>query len=279
MEEEFIRLRRSHGWLAEDHLKQEKVRDLWTAQQSQSQGTVFSSSQSLELAEFMESSWWADVRNGIIVDAILRHQIRPVLWDIGGGSGSVAQALIATGTPTVCVEQSQSAAKASATRGISTICSSLTDLELPDVALEAVSLFDVLEHIEKRGEMLREIYRVLKPGGHLLITVPACEFLRSQIDQSHYLRYSKRIIKTELVEAGFQIVKSGYFFVLPVLPILLLRALPYRLGLKVYLSNEKTPAKSTGSLTRLLGWLERRLAFRVPLGSSIFAIALKPKTV
>jgi SAM-dependent methyltransferase len=48
----------------------------------------------------------------------------------------------------------------------------LTQLTLPSRSLDCVATFDVLEHIPDYGAALREIYRCLKPGGSLVLTVP-----------------------------------------------------------------------------------------------------------
>lgn len=56
-----------------------------------------------------------------------------------------------------------------------------------------VTALDVLEHIEKDGEAVKEILRVLKPGGHLIVTVPADMKLWSYWDEElfHFRRYTR----------------------------------------------------------------------------------------
>ena len=100
------------------------------------------------------------------------------------------------------------------------------ELPLPDKSMDVVTLLAVLEHLEKPAEVLKEIKRILKDGGTLLITVPTPfnkpfgEFLAYRlhlIDEAEYRDhkryYSKRLLREHLAEAGFDLskVKMNYF--------------------------------------------------------------------
>jgi hypothetical protein len=95
------------------------------------------------------------------------------------------------------------------------------------------------------------------------------------VDAGHYLRYNKRSIKKELESNGFEVVRMGYFFTLTVLPLFVLRALPYRLGIRKAVGTEATLGASGGLLGKAAAWLEQRIAFRTPLGSSLLVVARK----
>ncbi len=75
-----------------------------------------------------------------------------------------------------------------------------------------VSCLDVIEHVKNPKEALDSILRVLKPGGHAIITVPACQFLFGphDVDNEHYRRFSKSNFEG-LVDPRFEIMKSTYF--------------------------------------------------------------------
>ena len=136
----------------------------------------------------------------------------------------------------------------------------------------------MLEHVTNRQDFLQETERVLVPGGHFIVTVPALQLLWSHADleAGHYLRYSRRTLRKELGMYGFEVLSLGYFFALTVPPLLLIRALPYRLGLRVSDSNNSALRASGGILGKLAGRIEIAWAGHVPFGSSLLAVARKP---
>jgi len=238
---------------------------------------VYSDAQWVELDDKLDGSWWTVVRNRIIGDALRDSGVRGLVWDLGGGTGVVTAYLSACGFATINVEPSHFGAVRSAQRGVATVCASLNELRLPNDSVAAISMFDVLEHLPDRRDLLREIHRVMAPGGHLILTVPALKLLWSQhdVDLGHLLRYSRRSLRKELRESGFDVALSGYFFLLTVVPLLVIRAVPFRLGFRRSVSSDTTLAAQGGVLGKFVGWLERRLALRTPIGSSLLFVARK----
>ena len=96
-----------------------------------------------------------------------------------------------------------------------------------------MDIFDVLEHIEKPVDFLQTIRAGLAPEGLLYLTVPALDLLWSEEDvqAGHFRRYSLRSLTTEVESAGFEVRYATYFFSYLVLPILLLRSLPWWIGI------------------------------------------------
>ena len=90
---------------------------------------------------------------------------------------------------------------------------------MPDESLDALVLLNVLEHIRDDAGAVRQLYRTLKPGGVVVIEVPAGPNLFDVYDKTllHFRRYSLRSISTLLQGAGFEIVKKSHlgFFVYP----------------------------------------------------------------
>jgi SAM-dependent methyltransferase len=72
---------------------------------------------------------------------------------------------------------------------------------------ELVGLFDVLEHVQDDRETLASVWKLLAPGGRLLLTVPAHQFLWSYFDEAahHCRRYSVEDIRQKLTGAEFQV--------------------------------------------------------------------------
>lgn len=78
---------------------------------------------------------------------------------------------------------------------------------LPEATFDCIYSLDVLEHIEQDEPVLREIHRSLKPGGRLLVAVPAHQALFSDFDRElgHYRRYEWAELHSKLQRAGFAV--------------------------------------------------------------------------
>jgi SAM-dependent methyltransferase len=239
--------------------------------------TTFSDDQSESLSDAGSSSWWYETRNKIIFGALSKLEPASCLWDIGSGPGVVSSYLSEMGIPCVAVEPSLGGVAASAERGVTSIVSDLESLHLPSQSVGMIGLFDVLEHIEDRQHLLAEIGRVLTPTGKLIIAVPALQVLWSSADVSagHFLRYSRRVMNRELKESGFQIQKSQYFFASLVLPLFLLRAIPFRLGVRQPVEDQALLNQQGGLISGILQKIEIFLSKFTPLGTSLLVVATK----
>jgi SAM-dependent methyltransferase len=96
---------------------------------------------------------------------------------------------------------------------------SLVDCPLPDNSIDAVVMLNVLEHIEDDIGALRQVKRILKPGGVAVIEVPAGPHLYDVYDKilMHYRRYSLKELREKILAQGFQIKKQSHlgFFLYP----------------------------------------------------------------
>lgn len=97
--------------------------------------------------------------------------------------------------------------------------SDLTHCALAEASVDAVILLNVLEHIEDDATAIRQVYRILKPGGIAIIEVPANQNLYDVYDQllMHHRRYSLAGLRQIARDAGFQIIKQSHlgFFLYP----------------------------------------------------------------
>ena len=95
----------------------------------------------------------------------------------------------------------------------------LTRCPVPDGSLDAVVLLNVLEHVRDDGGAVQQLFQIVKPGGIVVIEVPAGPHLYDVYDKMllHFRRYSLGSISTLLQRAGFEIVKKSHlgFFVYP----------------------------------------------------------------
>lgn len=146
---------------------------------------------------------------------------------------------------------------------------------------DLITLFDVLEHVEDDKASLAALYARLKPGGHLLLTVPAFMFLWSEHDtlNHHHRRYTWLELGRRLQEAGFTLTLLSYynFFLFPAAALVRILSrfqkpspAPRDIGLTI------PPAPLNALLTALFA-AEYHLLKRVrlPFGLSIIAIAQK----
>lgn len=150
-----------------------------------------------------------------------------------------------------------------------------------------VGLFDVLEHVQEERETLASLWKSLVPGGRLLLTVPAHQFLWSYFDEAahHCRRYSVRDIREKLTEVGFQVEFVSQFmaFIFPLVWIVRkMRGFRTQADpgtIRTQTSNEfrLVPIVNqilTALLTLEAGWLAR--GHRLPFGTSLVVVARKP---
>ena len=272
---EIRRLEAEFGWSPNlEQLESENsyANKNWTTIQS-----AYSDDQTALLDHVGASSWWFDTRNSLILREIEKIGMNDCLWDIGSGPGIVSCYLIDHGVPCIGVEPSRLGVLVSGQRGVPSIQSDLESLALPTASVSCIGLFDVLEHVDNPQKLLEEIHRVLTPSGELVITVPALNWLWSSSDESagHFVRYSRRRLKQELVASGFKLKKSRYFFATLVLPLFLFRAIPYRLGFKQPIDAELLMEQNGGKFAKLLQIFEVNLGRFFPAGTSLFASAQK----
>ena len=96
-----------------------------------------------------------------------------------------------------------------------------------DGAVDTVVMVNVLEHIQNDREVLFQLCRILRPGGHLLIFVPALRGLMSKLDLlfGHFRRYHRAELLEKITQAGGEVQLCRYFDFLGVFPWFLLNKL------------------------------------------------------
>ena len=149
------------------------------------------------------------------------------------------------------------------------------DIPVPESWADGVLLLDVIEHVDDDVAALRAARRVARPGGAVMVSVPAYEWLWSGHDAAlgHRRRYTAQRLRAALTAAGLHVERVGYFNTV-LFPAIAAVRLAKRLGGGGGHDLHRTPAVLNRTLTALFA-LERHVVLRpgLPFGSSVLAVA------
>src|SRR5205807_8846774 len=182
--------------------------------------------------EVEEKHWWFVGRRRIIagfVEKICRdiNKLRPRILDVGCGTGANLQMLSEFGEAEG-VDVSVEALDFCRARDLTKVKQGAAEsLPYEDASFDLVTGLDVVEHLDDDVAGLREMRRVLRPGGRALLFVPAFMFLWGvQDDISHHRRrYTIPELRERLSEAGLTVERATYANISFFLPILIGRLL------------------------------------------------------
>ena len=241
---------------------------------------------------FEDTYWWFVARRRLIVsllDARCPRDGSLRLLDIGCGTGAMLDMLAPFGEVVGADFAPQALAFCRARgegmgRDYPLTRADVRRLPFADNAFDAVTAMDVSEHIDDDKAASSEIFRVLKPGGRLFVTVPAFGFLWSEHDEAlhHYRRYTVPHLKDLFQRVGFLVGKISYTVTSLFPPIaayrLLSNALPkHRENGEKKADLVEVSSRVNGALQTLCDW-ETRLVGRVnlPFGVTVVCVAEKP---
>ncbi len=159
--------------------------------------------------------------------------------------------------------------------------SSLETISIKNESFDAVVSLEVLEHIENDQTVLREYYRLLKPGGVGLISVPAFQMLWGPHDEwfGHVRRYSRHELSEKIKASGFEIVRCDYFKCIFFLPMLILRNL--KRMFKLYDEVKTDYISIPNWMNQMLRlWIVNEVKWRInqflPFGTHLLCLFKKP---
>ncbi len=137
--------------------------------------------------------------NHYLCDLVRRHDpgVGPVI-DFGAGIGTFSGCICGDRSRVLCVEPDIALRASLEAAGYRTVQSVL---DIPDESTAYAYSLNVLEHIADDAASIRELARRIRPGGRLLLYLPAFDLLYSSMDRKvgHYRRYTRRhVMKTSL---------------------------------------------------------------------------------
>lgn len=242
--------------------------------------------------ELEESHWWFVGRRSIVLSALergLEHKKGLNILDAGCGGGATLASLSRYGCAQG-MELSEEAVDYARQRGREVSRGSIESAPFASEGFDLALALDVIEHVPDDLAALGELYRVLRPGGSVLVTVPAFEALWSAHDvaNGHYRRYTLPGLRERVETSGFEVVNATYFNALLFPPILAVRRIKNLLRSSERSSEcssekgESDIAELPRPLNGLLAGIfssEARLVgrYRPPFGVSALCLARKPR--
>ena len=166
------------------------------------------------MAELEKSYWWHAGRKSIISQQMRKLGLskNAKILNVGCGTGGMIPLFEQYGD-VVNIDVSDEALKYCKQLGFRNLKKyNGTTVPFKDSSYDLVVATDVLEHIEDDQAALKEWRRVLKPGGHMLITVPAYQWLWSDHDQElhHHRRYTASGLHRKTNEESLRVRKKTY---------------------------------------------------------------------
>ncbi len=192
----------------------------------------------LSLTKIENNSFWFNHRNKILKSVIRNYPFNGDFADIGGGNGFQLMeiAKLNKSNKNILIEPSNQGCMNAKKREIKEVHNvTFEDFDFDEYNIKGIGLFDVLEHIENDFKFLYKLLNKLKRGSRIYITVPAHQFLWSDVDPygGHFRRYNKKMVKnlTNKLDANLDYFSYFFSYLLPIS--FLLRALPYKLGKRI----------------------------------------------
>jgi 2-polyprenyl-3-methyl-5-hydroxy-6-metoxy-1,4-benzoquinol methylase len=173
---------------------------------------------SKQYASYEESHWWCRARRRILRNLISQESLKTGvrLLEIGAASGVNLYSIYPSQVEVVGLEPDADNAALARKRGAhEVVCADIFSAEshFGINSFDCICLFDVLEHIEHDEAAMRAVSSLLRPGGKVLVSVPAFQFLwgRQDVASEHKRRYTKKTINRCLIRAGYDVKRVTYF--------------------------------------------------------------------
>lgn len=174
--------------------------------------------------------WWFKARAKILYSLILKSlqnkkKDQLNILNIGAATGKTSELLSAFGNVTSLEYDQDCCAFTNHILNLNIINGSILDLPFSSEEFDLVCAFDVIEHVEDDLKGISEMKRVCKPGGTIVVSVPAFMLLWSHHDEvnHHYRRYTMSSLRNMFTKINLNPIRSTYFNTILFIPILFFR--------------------------------------------------------
>lgn len=236
-----------------------------------------------------ESSFWVRSRNRLFKSIVQDHLVaigKTKFLEIGCGIGGFIQQIVENENLEITGSEIYLKGLLYAKKNLPNVDFIQFDVTQGVVGEEfdIIAAFDVIEHIENDVAAILNIYKMLRRGGSLIVTVPQHMFLWSKLDEivKHKRRYSRREMVTKLQKNGFDISYcTSFLFVL--FPLMLISRM-FDKGRDQSQSDEvalEKRVKFSNALNWIFDRLMRidetliRLGISLPFGGTLLVVARK----
>lgn len=234
------------------------------------------------MAELEQGHWWFVARRRILADLLPRWidaGRSPRILEAGCGTGGNLVMLSQLGQ-VVAFEPDDAARQLAQRHGDFEIRPGLLPHDIPYErgGFDMVAALDVLEHVDDDAASLKAMADCLRPGGHLVLTVPAFPALWSKHDERHHhkRRYRRRDLVERVAAAGLALSHVTFFntWLLPLIALVRFGKKILRLGDK---GDETMPPPMFNRLLTGLFSSERFVLrlMPLPIGVSLLVVARK----
>lgn len=229
--------------------------------------------------------WWFVGRRAVVAAVLDAHVPRPIgrIFDAGCGTGGMLPMLAERGEVVGIEVEPTAVEHCHRTHPTADVRRGDVPGDVPrDGSFDLACAFDVIEHLADDVAALGALRDAVRPGGHVVVTVPALPWLWSDHDvvNGHHRRYTDRMLTAAVAAAGLDLVHRSYFNT-ALLPAVAAARLSQRLR-----PRRATPTSDFSSMpgpaaNRVLAAIfgaERHVAARrrLPIGVSLIAVARRP---
>ncbi|MHC4892132.1 MAG: class I SAM-dependent methyltransferase [Planctomycetota bacterium] len=169
-----------------------------------------------QFLELERDHFWFRGRRSVYF-GLLEHELRTSaprrILDLGCGMGGFLDGLSKLGGRVFHSDVDIDSLRHCTERGFPNgVVSSGYSLPYRDEAFDLVCMFDAIEHIPDDEAVMREVARVLRPGGHIFVSVPAYQFLYANNDRvaQHERRYTRGMLRRVFEQAGLEVVRNTH---------------------------------------------------------------------
>ena len=226
--------------------------------------------------------WWFQGRRHMLSKLLKNTPKTSAILELGCSTGALLEQLHQQGFMNLTgVDISKQAITACKRQGLTnTFVMDATSPKLPANTYDLIIASDLLEHLAEDAKAIASWHRLLKPGGRIILFVPAFPFLYGHHDKvnHHQRRYTKKTLRTVICSSPLTTLRLAYWNFLLFFPLV-----PLRLFAKYFSRSTSTtgdlslPPKLINTVLTTLLRLENTILtfFPFPVGLSLFAVLQK----